>query len=80
MPHVVTLCTGNAARSVMAGALLGDALLESRAVPACNDETKELSGRFEKLRPAVRELQTSLGVIASADDGIAVFVPPLPGR
>ena len=25
MPHVVTLCTGNAARSVMAGALLADA-------------------------------------------------------
>jgi hypothetical protein len=61
-------------------ALLGDALLESRSVPACNDETKELAGRFEKLRPAVRELQASLGVIASADDGIAVFVPPLPGR
>lgn len=61
-------------------AVLGEALLESRAVPACNDEAKELAGRFEKLRPAVRELQASLGVIASADDGIAVFVPALPGR
>lgn len=62
------------------GALLGDALLEAPSVPTCNDESKELAGRFDKLRPAVRDLRTSLNALASADDGIAVFVPPLPGR
>ncbi len=60
--------------------LLGDALLEPPAVPTCTDESKELAGRFNRLRPAVRDLRTSLAALASADDGIAVFVPPLPGR
>jgi hypothetical protein len=61
-------------------ALLGDTLLEAPVIPTCTDESKELAGRFEKLRPAVRDLRSSLGALASADDGIAVFVPPLPGR
>ena len=62
------------------GALLGDALLEPPSVPTCGDESKELAGRFDRLRPAVKELRTSLAALASVDDGIAVFVPPLPGR
>jgi hypothetical protein len=61
-------------------AILGDAMLEPPAVPTCTDESKELAGRFDRLRPAVRDLRSSLAALASADDGIAVFVPPLPGR
>jgi hypothetical protein len=62
------------------GAQLSDALAEPPAVPACADEVKELTTRYARLRPAVRDLRESLAALASAEEGIAVFVPSLPGR
>ncbi|MDZ4674582.1 MAG: hypothetical protein SGI84_09010 [Gemmatimonadota bacterium] len=59
---------------------LGLALYDPPVIPACTAETQELVGRYAQLHGAVRELQESLAALASADDGIAVFVPPLPGR
>ena len=59
---------------------LGSALQEPTAVTTCPSENAELKARFENLRPAVRNLTESLTSLASADDGIAVFVPALPGR
>ena len=54
--------------------------LQSAPVTSCPDENRELQSRLAALRPAVRNLAESLTSLASADDGIAVFVPPLPGR
>ncbi len=56
------------------------ALQEPTPVTNCPDENHELRTRFDNLRPAVRNLTESLTSLASADDGIAVFVPALPGR
>ena len=61
-------------------AQLSDALAEPLATPACAPEVKELTARYGRLRPAVGALKESLSALASAEEGLAVFVPPLPGR
>ena len=62
------------------GAMLEEAMVEPPSVPACVEASRELGSRYEKLRPAVRDLRASLAALAAADDGIAAFIPPLPGR
>jgi hypothetical protein len=62
------------------GVQLHDALSEPAAIAACSAEVKELTTRYARLRPAVRDLRESLVALASVEEGIAVFVPSLPGR